>query len=123
MVRCERSAPPAEDEPQVTSGTATQSSTERVLMRRQADLLPVYDVVGRWLHREPAFLHEHEPEHHLEEPALMTVAAEWLTRWQPISVHRALLPGATPGQVAEAPSTRGDNAHESGTSCSPPSMS
>ena len=83
-------------EPQVTSSTATQNSPERILTRRQADLLPVYDVVGRWLHREPAFLHEHEPEHHLEELALMTVAAEWLTRWQPISMHRALLAGATP---------------------------
>ena len=57
----------------------------------------VYNVVGRWLHREPAFLHEHEPEHQLEELALMTVSAEWLTRWQPISMHRALLAGATPG--------------------------
>ena len=92
-------------ESQVTSSTATQNSAERVLTRRQADLLPVYDVVGRWLHREPTFLHEHEPEHHLEELALMTVAAEWLTRWQPISMHRALLAGATPDQVAEAAGT------------------
>ena len=89
-------------EPQVISSTATQNRTERILTRRQADLLPVHDVVGRWLHREPAFLHEHEPEHHLEELALMTVAAERLTRWQPISMHRALLAGATPAQVAEA---------------------
>jgi hypothetical protein len=92
-------------ESQVTSSTATQNSAERVLTRRQADLLPVYDVVGRWLHREPTFLHEHEPEHHLEELALMTVAAEWLTRWQPISMHRALLAGATPEKVAEAAGT------------------
>ena len=42
-------------EPQVTRSKATKNSTERVLTRRQADLLPVYDVVGRWLHREPAF--------------------------------------------------------------------
>jgi hypothetical protein len=32
----------------------------------------------------------------------MTVSAEWLTRWQPISMHRALLAGATPVQLAEA---------------------
>ncbi len=62
----------------------------------------MYDVAGRWLHREPAFRHEHEAEHHLEELALMTVSAEWLTRWQPISMHRALLAGATPDQVAAA---------------------
>ena len=90
-------------ESQVTSSTATQTSTERVLTRRQADLLPVYEVVGRWLQREPAF--QHEPEHHLEELALMTASAEWLTRWQPISMHRALLAGATPDQVAEAAGT------------------
>jgi hypothetical protein len=35
----------------------------------------------------------------------MTVAAEWLTRWQPVSVHRALLAGATPDQVADAAGT------------------
>jgi hypothetical protein len=90
---------------QVTSSAPLQNSTERVLARRQAELLPVYDVVGRWLHREPAFLHEYEPEHHLEELALMTVSAEWLTRWQPIAMHRALLAGATPDQVAEAAGT------------------
>ena len=92
-------------EPQVTSSRATPNSTERILTRGQADRLPVFDVVGRWLHREPAFLHEHEPEHHLGELALMTVSAEWLTRWQPISMHRALLAGATPDQVAEAAGT------------------
>jgi hypothetical protein len=27
----------------------------------------------------------------------MTVAAEWLTRWQPISMRRALLAGASTG--------------------------
>jgi hypothetical protein len=32
----------------------------------------------------------------------MTVAAEWLTRWQPISVHRAIMAGATPTQVSDA---------------------
>ena len=73
-------------EPQVTGSTATQNSTERILTRWQADLLPAYDVVGRWLHREPAFLHEHEPEHHLEEMALMTVSAEWC-RCLPADAH------------------------------------
>jgi hypothetical protein len=72
----------------------------------------VYEVVGRWLDREPAFLYEHEPEHHLEELALMTVSAEWLTRWQPISMHRALLAGANPEQVAEAAGTSVQSVYE-----------
>ena len=69
-------------EPQVTSSSPTQNSAERVLTRRQADLLPVYEVVGRWLHREPAFLHEHEPEHHLEELALFA-AFDIQVLWNP----------------------------------------
>lgn len=32
----------------------------------------------------------------------MTVSAEWLVRWQPISMRRGLLTGATPQQVADA---------------------
>ena len=35
----------------------------------------------------------------------MTVSAEWLTRWQPVSMRRALLAGATPDQVAAAAGT------------------
>lgn len=88
--------------PQATTSDATEHAGTRVLTRQQADLLPVYEAVERWLHHEPAFLHEDEPEHHLEELALMTISAEWLTRWQPISMHRAMLAGATPDQVADA---------------------
>jgi hypothetical protein len=68
--------------PQVSSSTATQNSTERI---------------GRLICC-PCMT----PEHHLEELALMTVSAEWLTRWQPISMHRAILAGAIPDQVAAA---------------------
>ncbi|MCW2885942.1 MAG: hypothetical protein JWL58_2804 [Streptosporangiaceae bacterium] len=32
----------------------------------------------------------------------MTMAAEWLTRGQPVSIHRAIPAGATPAQVADA---------------------
>ena len=35
----------------------------------------------------------------------MTVAAESLTRWQPIAVHRAILAGASPTQVCGAGGT------------------
>jgi hypothetical protein len=61
-----------------------------------------YDVIDQWRKHEPAALHETEPEHHLEELALSTVAAEWLTRWQPIAMHRAIIAGATPAQVSDA---------------------
>jgi hypothetical protein len=81
---------------------ATDASSTRVLTWLEADRLSPHDVIDRWHHHEPAALHADELEHHLEELALMTVAAEWLTRWQPICVHRAILAGATPAQVSDA---------------------
>ena len=84
--------------PSVTS----ENPSERLLTRRQAELLSPHAVIERWRHHEPAALHEHEPEHHLEELALMTASAGWLTRWQPISMHQAIVAGASPHQVAEA---------------------
>jgi hypothetical protein len=84
--------------------TATPSNTDeaRVLTWQQADLMNPYDVVERWRTLPPATLYRDEPEYHLEKLALMAVAARWLTCWQPISVHAAILAGATPAQVCEA---------------------
>lgn len=82
--------------------TSTGESGARVLTWKQADALMPYDAIERWRTHEQAVLREHEPEHHLEELALMAVAAQWLTRWQPIAMHRAILAGATPAEVAEA---------------------
>jgi hypothetical protein len=86
-------------EPTISPGNASET---RVLTWRQADLLSPYDAIERWRTLAPAALHLGEPEHHLEDLALMTVAAQWLTRWQPISIHRAILAGATPVQVCAA---------------------
>jgi hypothetical protein len=73
--------------------TPTDASGARVLTWLEADRLSPHDVIDRWRNHESAALYLDEPEHHLEELALMFVAAEWLTRWQPISVHRAILAG------------------------------
>lgn len=88
--------------PSAQHSTTNYATEARILTWQEADLLPPCDVIDRWRNHESAALHEGEPEHHLEELALMTVAAEWLTRWQPISIHRAILAGATPAQVSEA---------------------
>jgi len=88
--------------PAGSSTASSDASGTRVLTWQQADALMPYDVIDRWREHEPAALHENEPEHNLEELALMTVAAEWLTRWQPIAMHRAILAGAAPEPVSEA---------------------
>jgi hypothetical protein len=80
----------------------SQTDEARILTWRQADELSPYNAFDLWRKLAPAALHEDEPEHHLEDLALMTVAAQWLTRWQPIAIHRAILAGATPAQVCEA---------------------
>jgi hypothetical protein len=85
--------------PSVTGGNPAAG---RVLTWQRADLLSPHEAIERWRSQAPAALHEHEPEHHLEGLALMTVVAEWLTRWQPIGMHQAIVAGATPDQVAEA---------------------
>jgi hypothetical protein len=81
--------------------TPADPNGSRVLTWQEAAHLEPYEAIDRWRNREPGF-HATDPENHLEELALMTVAAEWLTRWQPIAVHRAILAGATPAQVADA---------------------
>lgn len=82
--------------------TTGQDTESRVLTWRQADLLSPHDAIERWRHLAPAVLHPDEPEYHLEDLALMTVSAQWLTRWQPIAIHRAILAGATSQQVCSA---------------------
>jgi hypothetical protein len=86
----------------LTSTEGTESTPARVLTWQEADRLSPYDAIERWRRHEPAALHEDDHEHHLEELALMTVSAEWLARWQPIAMHRAICAGATSQQVAEA---------------------
>ena len=65
-----------------TSTTAEASDQPRVLTWRDTDRLSVFEAVDRWLNRELSFMHERDPEHHLEELALMTMGYEWLTRWR-----------------------------------------
>lgn len=86
----------------LTSTEATESAPARVLTWQEADRLSPYEAIERWRRHEPAVLHEDDHEHHLEDLALMTVSAEWLARWQPIAMHRAIRAGATPQQVADA---------------------
>ncbi len=47
------------------STTDAAADRPRVLTRQDADRLSVYEVVDRWLNREPSFMHEQDPEHHL----------------------------------------------------------
>ncbi|WP_428962596.1 hypothetical protein [Micromonospora fluostatini] len=45
---------------------------------------------------------EQQPSRGLEELAVMSALAHWLTSWMPITMHQALTAGATVDQVAAA---------------------
>jgi hypothetical protein len=49
-----------------TAPTPATDASTRVLTWLEADRLNPYEAVDRWRRLEPAKLHEHEPEHHLE---------------------------------------------------------
>jgi len=50
-------------------------------------------------------LHEKPPTFHLTELALSAAVVAWWSRWQPISMHRAFLSGASLTEVAASVGT------------------
>jgi hypothetical protein len=52
------------------------------------------------------------PRHHLAELALSSAVLSWWSRWQPISIHRALIAGASLTDVAAAAGTTEAEAYE-----------
>ena len=56
-------------------------------------------------------LHEKPPTFHLTELALSAAVVAWWSRWQPISMHRAFLAGASLGEVAAAVGTTEDEVY------------
>lgn len=53
-----------------------------------------------------------DPRHHLAELALSAAVVAWWSRWQPISMHRAFLAGATLAEIAAATGTTESEAYE-----------
>lgn len=53
-----------------------------------------------------------DPRHHLAELALSAAVVSWWSRWQPISMHRAFLTGASLAEVAAAAGTTEAEAYE-----------
>jgi len=69
----------------------------------QAEDVGAYALAARWADRMSWPFPGHEDaSDHLAELACMSVLARWLTRWQPIPIHRAVLAGAKPESVAAA---------------------
>lgn len=53
-----------------------------------------------------------EADHHLTELALSAAVVSWWSRWQPISMHRALVAGSTLAEVAAAVGSTEDETYD-----------
>lgn len=77
---------------------------------QEADAFGAYKLAARWLDvdRHPVrgdtggVLVPSTPATELDQVATMAALAGWLTSWLPISIHRALLAGATVDEVSAA---------------------
>lgn len=59
-----------------------------------------YDLARLWL--EQIHQVDASAEEELAELATMSALAGWLNGWRPLQIHRAILAGASPQQVADA---------------------
>jgi hypothetical protein len=83
-----------------------QETGTRALRAVELDGVSAFDLARGWGERAGWRIgDDRRAEDELAELAVMSALAAWLDRWAPISVHRAVLGGATPTQVADAMGT------------------
>jgi hypothetical protein len=75
---------------------------ERPITFRAAEDLGAFELAQLWADRTAWPIAERAPYDELAELACMSALANWLTGWQPIAIHGAMLAGAKPEAVAGA---------------------
>jgi hypothetical protein len=75
---------------------------ERPITYNAAEDLGAFELAQLWADRTAWPIDERTPYDELSELACMSALAKWLTRWQPIAIHGAMLAGARPEAVAGA---------------------
>lgn len=75
---------------------------ERPITFRAAEDLGAFELAQLWTDRSAWPLNERTAYDELAELACMSALTEWLTRWQPIAIHSAVLAGARMEAVAGA---------------------
>jgi len=75
---------------------------ERPITFRAAEDLGAFDLAQLWADRTAWPLSERTAYDELAELACLSALATWLTRWQPIAIHSAVLAGARMEAVAGA---------------------
>ena len=75
---------------------------ERPITFRAAEDLGAFELAELWSDRTAWPVVERTAYDELAELACMSALAMWLTRWQPLAIHGAMLAGAKPAAVALA---------------------
>jgi hypothetical protein len=75
---------------------------ERPITFNAAENLGAFQLAELWADRTAWPITERTAYDELAELATMSALAKWLTRWQPIAIHGAMLAGAKPQAVAGA---------------------
>jgi len=81
---------------------AESDASERPITFRAAEDLGAFELAQLWVDRTAWPLNERTAYDELAELACMSALAAWLTRWQPIAIHSAVLAGANTEAVAGA---------------------
>jgi|HubBroStandDraft_1064217.scaffolds.fasta_scaffold638718_1 hypothetical protein len=90
-------------EPMNPSHNRTEADAlERPITFRAAEDLGAFELAQLWADCTAWNLNERTAYDELAELACMSALAEWLTRWQPIAIHSAVLAGARIEAVAGA---------------------
>ncbi|MBV9448749.1 MAG: hypothetical protein JO345_22905 [Streptosporangiaceae bacterium] len=75
---------------------------ERPITFRAAENLGAFELAQLWADRTAWPIDERTPYDELSELAVMSALRTWLTRWQPIAIHSAMLAGAKPEAIMAA---------------------
>jgi hypothetical protein len=75
---------------------------ERPITFRAAEDLGAFELAQLWADRTAWPISERTAYDELAELATMSALAKWLTRWQPIAIHSAVLAGARMESIAGA---------------------
>jgi len=81
---------------------AESGAPERPITFRAAEDLGAFELAQLWVDRAAWPLNERTAYDELAELACMSALAKWLTRWQPLAIHGAVLAGAGTEAIAGA---------------------
>jgi hypothetical protein len=81
---------------------ADAAAPERPITFRAAEDLGAFELAQLWADRTAWPINERTAYDELAELACMSALARWLTRWQPLAIHGAVLGGARMEAIAGA---------------------